>query len=83
MKRIKTLLCMLLICVVCFSGCNYDMMDTTYDFDYAYIFKPDGSILVEGKVQSWKDYDDSEQIQVKIGGKTYLTTAMNCVLVAK
>lgn len=83
MKRIKRLLCMLIICVVCFTGCNADVIDTTYDYDYAYIFKPDGSVLVEGKVKSWRDYDDSDMIQVKIDGKTYYTSSVNCVLIAK
>ena len=39
--------------------------------------------IVEGKIMSWKDYDDGEQIQVKLdNGKTYLTTAVNCTLIA-
>lgn len=39
--------------------------------------------IIEGKVQSWKDFDDGDQIQVTIDGKTYLTNSTRVVLVAK
>ena len=41
---------------------------------------PDGSI-VSGKIESWKDYDDGDQIQVKIDGTTYLVHSVNIVLI--
>ena len=64
------------------SGCNKTLIDTTYAFDYAYVELPTGEII-EGKVQSWKDFDDGDQIQVTIDGKTYLTNSTRIVLVAK
>lgn len=64
---------------VFFSGCNAQIVDTTYTFNYAWIDIPGGNI-VEGKVQSWKDYEDGDQIQVKIDGVTYLTDTTRCVL---
>ena len=39
----------------------------------------DGSV-VEGEVESWRDYDDGDQLQVTINGVTYLTHASNVVL---
>ena len=42
---------------------------------------PDGS-YVEGPVQSWRDYDDGDQLQVTIDGVTYLTHASNVVLMS-
>lgn len=34
-----------------------------------------------GKIESWKDYDDGDQIQVKIDGTTYLVHSVNIVLI--
>ena len=43
------------------------------------IAMPDGSVG-EGEVESWRDYDDGDQLQVTINGVTYLTHASNVVL---
>ena len=62
-------------------GCgNRTVFDTTYTFNKAVIKLPDGSV-VEGDVQTWTDFDDGDQIQVKIGGKTYLVHSSNIVLI--
>ena len=66
-----------LITILC--GCNYKLVDTKYNFNYGIIELPNGEI-VEGKVQSWRDYKDGDQLQVKIDGVTYLTHASNVVL---
>lgn len=63
------------------TACNKQIIDTTWSFDYAYIKLPNGEV-VEGPVDSWKDYD-GEQLQVKIKGITYLTNSYNCVLIDK
>ena len=62
------------------SGCNKQMFDTTYKFDRAIIELRNGTI-VEGKVQSWTDFEDSDQIQVKIDGVTYLVHSSNIDLI--
>mgnify|MGYP005775788477 FL=1 len=62
------------------TGCNKQLADTTFYFDQAMIQLPNGQV-VEGKVQSWTDYADGEQIQVKIDGKTYLVHAENICLI--
>lgn len=62
------------------GGFNYQLFDTTYSFDKAIIKLPDGEV-VKGKVESWKDYENSDQIQIKIDGKTYLVHSANCVLI--
>lgn len=38
---------------------------------------------VEGKVESWRDYEDGDQIQVTIDGVTYLVHASDAVLMTK
>lgn len=62
-------------------GCNRQIIDLTYKYDYAIIELYNGKV-VEGKVQSWKDYE-GEQLQVVIDGVTYLTHAENVIMVAE
>lgn len=77
----KKLLFVLVLVLVGFtlSACNYDPIDLTYEYNYAYIQLQDGQVI-SGKVESWKDYD-GEQLQVKIDGVTYLTNSFNCTLI--
>ena len=37
--------------------------------------------IVKGKVDSWTDYADGDQIQVKINGKVYLVHSANVALI--
>ena len=67
--------------VLCISACNYQPIDLTWDFDYAYIKMPDGTVI-EGECNGWRDYEDGDQLQVTIGDTTYLTHAANVVLIA-
>lgn len=78
-KTIAIILMLLLVCVI-FTGCNKQLIDTTYSFNYAVIRLQDGSII-EGRVQSWRDFEDGDQLQVKIDGVTYLVHSMNCTLI--
>lgn len=59
---------------------NKQLLDITYTFDSAILQLPNGEV-VEGKVESWKDFEDGDQIQVKISGKTYLVHSENAVLI--
>lgn len=81
----KRVLCLLsaLIMLLALSACgNRQFIDTTYTFNKAIISLPDGTV-VEGKVTSWKDYEDGDQIQVVIDGTTYLLHASNVALVSE
>ena len=64
------------------SGCNKQMLDLTYSYEYAIIGLPNGEV-VEGKVSSWTDFEDGDQIQVRISGKTYLVHSSNIVLISE
>ena len=81
-KKIVAILC---AAVMAFSltGCcgNKKVFDLQYSFNYAIIQLPNGEI-VEGKVDSWKDYE-GEQLQVKIDEVVYLTSSYNCTLMDK
>ncbi len=59
---------------------NRQLIDIKYRFDRAVIRLPSGEI-VEGRVSSWLDYDDSDVVQVKIDGVTYLTHYSNVCLI--
>ena len=50
-------------------------------YEYAIIGLPNGEV-VEGRVSSWTDFEDGDQIQVKIDGKTYLVHSSNVVLIS-
>lgn len=64
------------------TSCNMQMLDTTYSFEKAIVNLQNGK-SVEGVVESWMDYENSDQLQVKINGKTYLTHASNVVLISE
>lgn len=78
----KILACMVAIFAVTLTACgNMQMIDTTWNYNKAVISLPDGTI-VEGNVESWKDYADGDQIQVKIDGVTYLVHSSDVVLIS-
>ena len=81
-KVIALLMAVIAVLGVCLlSGCNKQMVDLTYSYEYAIIGLPNGE-TVEGKVSSWTDYEDGDQLQVKINGKTYLVHSSNVVLIS-
>ena len=81
MKKLKVI-AIALIAAMTLAGCgNRVLFDTTYTFDQAVISLPDGTVI-DGKVQSWTDYEDGDQIQVKINGTTYLIHSSNVALIA-
>lgn len=81
----KRIMLVLLLIAMCFGLCacgNYDAWDTVYTYDRAIISLADGSV-VTGRVQNWRDYEDGDQIQVKVDGKTYLVHSTNVTLIAE
>lgn len=78
MKKIFAAICLASILVL--GGCNYDLLDTEYKFDYAIVKMPDG-VAQKIDIRSWGDYD-GEQIQITdTDGHVYLVNSVNCVLV--
>jgi hypothetical protein len=81
MKKVITILITLfLLAALC--ACNYNAIDLVYHFDRAILHLPDGEI-VEGPVDSWRDYEDGDQIQVTIYGVTYLAHSTDVVLISE
>lgn len=86
MKRIAMvgLVIIMVMAAVALSGCGYnrDLFDTVYRYDEAIIQIADGTI-VRGEVQNWRDYDGSDQIQVRVDDVTYLVHSVNVTLIHK
>ena len=81
-KVIAVLIGVIVLLSICLlTGCNKQMVDLTYSYEYAIIGLPNGE-TVEGRVSSWTDYEDGDQLQVKIDGKTYLVHSSNVVLIS-
>jgi len=80
---IVIIIALFIVSIFILNSCgNMQIIDTTYEFDTAVIFLPNGE-TIEGKVDSWGNYDNSDMTQVEINGKTYLTHSSNVILIAK
>ena len=68
----------ILLCIL-LAGCNRTLVDTTWAYKYADI-QGIGTV----QVASWRDYENSDMIQVSAtDGNTYLTHSVNVVLRTK
>lgn len=76
---IVLLLAILCCCVLCgCNGCNYQLLDTTYRYNKAYV--KIGEEWVDLEIQSWGDYE-GEQLQLKLNdGSILLVSSYNCIL---
>ena len=83
MKKLIALLLVVILAltVMLLAGCNKQLVDLTYSYEYAIIGLPNGE-TVEGKVSSWTDFEDGDQLQVRIDGKPYLVHSSNVVLIS-
>lgn len=72
---------LILVALLSFTACNKQMVDLTYSYERAILSLPNGEVI-EGKVSSWTDFEDGDQIQVRIDGKTYLVHSSNIVLIS-
>ena len=65
------------------TSCNRQVFDVKWKFSKAYVRISD-SQTEEVKVKSWRDYSNSDMVQVTSeDGKTYLTHSVNIILVAE
>ena len=62
---------------------NKQLFDFDNKFTHAIIYSPGGDIVKQGTVESWTDFEDGDQLQVKIDGVTYLTHASLIILSTK
>lgn len=78
MKKILIVCVSALTVIMLMTGCNKQVLDLTYSYLWAQLKMPDETI-VEGKLNSWDDYE-GDQLQVVIDGVTYLVHSSNVVL---
>ena len=89
MKKVFTIVLAVILVLLLFigiaaglTGCNKQIIDTTFSYERCIVSLPNGEVI-EAEIDSWKDYDDGDQIQVKINGKQYLVHSSNIVLISK
>ena len=86
-KKVVALVIMLVLSVAVLAGCEYKTGNRitggkdVQTFTYAYI-RLGGEEIVKGYITQWRDYENSDTIQVMIGGKYYLTHYTNVVMIA-
>lgn len=68
---------LIVILILCVTGCNYQVIDTTYGYDKAYCYYGNKEIIYE--INSWTDYE-GEQIQIKTDNGSYLISTNQCYL---
>ena len=81
MKKIFAIVLIVIMLMGIMSACNTQIVDTTWHFDRAIIKLPNGEVI-EGHCDSWRNYEESDQVQVRIDGVTYLTFSSNVVLIS-
>ena len=87
MKKGIALFALLVMLVLCLCGCEVKSGNRIIEgkdvqtFTYAFIRLGDKDI-VEGYVTQWRDYNNSDEVQVLVNGKYYLTHYSCIVLVA-
>lgn len=79
MKKMFVALLAAILLLVC-AGCgNRPVIDGVWTFNKGMIQMPDGTVI-SGTVDSWRDFNESDMLQVKIDGQFYLTHSANVVL---
>ena len=82
MKKIAIIALIVVLCLMltaCQIGNRKIGIDTTQTFRWAIIQLGNGE-LIEGPVDSWRDFDESDAVQITIKGVTYLTHYANAIL---
>jgi len=85
--KIIALIAVMVIALLVFAGCEHKTGNRitggkdVQTFTGCYIVLG-GKEIVRGAVTQWRDYDNSDTVQVLVNGKYYLTHYTNVVLVA-
>lgn len=87
MKKILIVIVLLIAITLVLSGCEKKSGNRitggkdVQTFNYCYVVL-DGQEIVRGSVTNWRDYDNSDVVQVLVNGKYFLTHYSNVVLIA-
>ena len=79
MKKLVTIILMLVL-ILCFTGCgNKQIFDTNYTFKKAYV--KIGEEWHDVQIKKWTDYEDGEQLQLNLhDGTVLIVHSSNCIL---
>ena len=87
-KKVGFTILTIVVLVICgvillaMNGCNKQLIDTTWKFDYVNIRLQTGEVI-SGEVSSWNDYE-GDQLQIKLkDGSSYLVHSSNVDLYTK
>lgn len=88
--KIFALIIVLVCATFALASCDSDYYKTgnritggkdVQTFTYAYVVL-DGQEIAKGAITQWRDYDNSDVVQVLVNGKYYLTHYSNVVMIA-
>ena len=83
MKKVAIFVLFIFIICFCLTSCQIGNrkigIDTTQTFRWAIIQLGNGE-LIEGPVDYWRDFDESDAVQITVNGVTYLTHYANAIL---
>ena len=88
--KIGAIVLVLVLCVCLLSSCDESYYKSgnritggkdVQTFTYAYVVL-DGQEIARGAITQWRDYENSDVVQVLVNGKFYLTHYSNVVLIA-
>ena len=85
MKKIIVIVLIIVLCLTltaCQIGNRKIGIDATQTFRWAIIQLGNGE-LIEGPVDSWRDFNEGDSVQITIKGVTYLTHYANVILATK
>lgn len=84
MKKIAIAIMLFVLTCLCLTGCQVGNrqigFDTKQRFDEAIIVTPTYEV-VSGDIEAWRDFSESDVVQVTIDGITYLTHYSNVILI--
>lgn len=84
MKKIIVAIMLFVLVCLCLTGCQVGNrqigFDTKQRFDEAIIFTPTYEV-VSGDIEAWRDFSESDVVQVTINSVTYLTHYSNVILI--
>lgn len=86
MKKILAIIFLLGLCTATFCACKIGNrqigIDMTHTFRWGIIQLGNGE-LIEGEVTAWRDFSESDVVQLTINDITYLTHYSNVILTTK
>lgn len=77
MKKILILISLLFVLAGCYS--NYSVIDVNYHYNYAKVLTGE-TIIKEGKVQEWRDYQNSDSVSIVFEDGTKIYTHISNVI---